>query len=182
MGCFARRERGAAGLCSSAATPVQGRASWSLRSVTAWRRRAGVLVGRCDPLSTPRPLGPLVDIAAAAGGRLGGLDPRDARAGDLFAALFSYFVAERDGEPVGHVTLYPETAEALQRASTAVLPAAQGTGVGRALTSHAFAFARESGYATVATNWRVTNLVASRFWPALGFQITTLRLTRELPR
>jgi hypothetical protein len=28
----------------------------------------------------------------------------------------------------------------------------------------------------------VTNLVASRFWPALGFRITTLRLTRELPR
>ena len=80
------------------------------------------------------------------------------------------------------MTLYPETAEALQRASTAVLPAAQGTGVGRALTSHAFAFARESGYATVATNWRVTSLVASRFWPALGFRIATLRLTRELPR
>jgi predicted ATPase len=29
-----------------------------------------VLVGACDPLSTPRPLGPLIDIAAAAGGRL----------------------------------------------------------------------------------------------------------------
>jgi ribosomal protein S18 acetylase RimI-like enzyme len=79
------------------------------------------------------------------------------------------------------VTLYPETAVALHLASTAVLPAAQGAGVGRALTSHALAFARESGYATVATNWRVTSLVASRFWPALGFRIATLRLTRELP-
>jgi len=100
----------------------------------------------------------------------------------LAAEEVSYFVAEREGEPVGHVTLYPETAVALQLASTAVLPAAQGAGVGRALASHALAFARESGYATVATNWRVTNLVASRFWPALGFEITTLRLTRELPR
>jgi hypothetical protein len=40
---------------------------------------------------------------------------------------------------------------------------------------------RESGNATVARNWRVTNLVASRFWAALGFRIAELRLTRELP-
>jgi predicted N-acetyltransferase YhbS len=100
----------------------------------------------------------------------------------LAAEEVSYFVAEREGEPVGHVTLYPETALTLQLASTAVLPAAQGAGVGRALASHALAFARESGYATIATNWRVTSLVASRFWPALGFRITRLRLTRELPR
>jgi GNAT superfamily N-acetyltransferase len=100
----------------------------------------------------------------------------------LAAEDVSYFVAERGGEPIGHVTLYPETAPTLQLASTAVLPAAQGTGVGRTLRSHALAFARESGYATVATNWRVKNLVASRFWPALGFRITRLRLTRELPQ
>lgn len=32
-----------------------------------------VLVGMCDPLSTPRPLGPLVDIAAVMGGELAGV-------------------------------------------------------------------------------------------------------------
>jgi ribosomal protein S18 acetylase RimI-like enzyme len=94
----------------------------------------------------------------------------------------SYFVAERDGDPVGHVTVYPENEATMNLASTAVLPAAQGHGVGRALASYALAFARESGHATVATNWRVTNLVASRFWPALGFRVTKLRLSRELPR
>jgi ribosomal protein S18 acetylase RimI-like enzyme len=100
----------------------------------------------------------------------------------LAADDVSYFVAERDGEPVGHVTLYPENAATLNLASTAVLPEAQGHGIGRALASHALAFARESGYATVVTNWRVTNLVASRFWPAIGFRVTRLRLARELPR
>jgi ribosomal protein S18 acetylase RimI-like enzyme len=100
----------------------------------------------------------------------------------LGADEVSYFVAERDGDPVGHVTLYPENAATMNLVSTAVLPEAQGHGIGRALTSHALAFARESGYATVATNWRLTNLVASRFWPALGFRVTKLRLTRELPR
>ena len=73
-------------------------------------------------------------------------------------------------------------AATMNLASTAVLPEEQGHGVGRALTSHALAFARESGYANAATNWRVTNLVASRFWPALGFHVTKLRLTRELPQ
>jgi ribosomal protein S18 acetylase RimI-like enzyme len=100
----------------------------------------------------------------------------------LAADDVSYFVAERGGEPVGHVTLYPENAATLNLVSTAVLPEAQGHGIGRALASHALAFARESGYATVATNWRVTNLVASRFWPAIGFRVTRLRLARELPR
>jgi ribosomal protein S18 acetylase RimI-like enzyme len=100
----------------------------------------------------------------------------------LAADDVSYFLAERDGDPVGHVTLYPENAATMNLASTAVLAEEQGHGVGRALTSHALAFARESGYATVATNWRVTNLVASRFWPALGFRVTKLRLTRELPQ
>jgi ribosomal protein S18 acetylase RimI-like enzyme len=80
------------------------------------------------------------------------------------------------------VTLYPENAATMNLASTAVLPEAQGRGVGRVLTSHALAFARESGYTTVATNWRVTNLVASRFWPALGFRVAKLRLTGELPQ
>ena len=42
--------------------------------IEAWRNeirdRAQVLVGACDPLSTPRPLGPVADIAVQAGGDL----------------------------------------------------------------------------------------------------------------
>jgi ribosomal protein S18 acetylase RimI-like enzyme len=94
-----------------------------------------------------------------------------------------YFVAERDGEPVGHLTLYddPHDDEALHIASTAVLPMVRGGGVGLALTSHALAFAAEAGRPRVWTNWRVTNLVASRYWPARGFRLARLRLVRRLP-
>jgi predicted ATPase len=56
----------------------------------AQRRADGVpvLVGACDALSTPRPLGPIVDIAAALQDDLartivGG------RPGDIFAALYA---------------------------------------------------------------------------------------------
>jgi AAA ATPase-like protein len=42
-----------------------------VRELCARKRHAArVLWGACDPLSTPRPLGPLADIAPAAGGRL----------------------------------------------------------------------------------------------------------------
>jgi ribosomal protein S18 acetylase RimI-like enzyme len=94
-----------------------------------------------------------------------------------------YFVAEAGGEAVGHLTLYsdPHDDAALHIASTAVLPAARGRGVGVALTTHALAEARELGHPRVWTNWRVTNLVASRFWPARGFRLMRIRLVRQLP-
>jgi ribosomal protein S18 acetylase RimI-like enzyme len=92
-------------------------------------------------------------------------------------------VAERNGRSVGHVTLYPDPEDdgALHLASTAVLPEARGGGVGRLLTSFALAHAAERGYPRLRTNWRVTNLVASRYWPARGFAIAHLRLFRRLP-
>jgi len=94
-----------------------------------------------------------------------------------------YFVAQRDGEPVGHLTLYddPHDEEAMHIASTAVLPASRGRGVGVALTTHALALAAEEDRPRVWTNWRVTNLVASRYWPARGFRLARLRLVRRLP-
>jgi ribosomal protein S18 acetylase RimI-like enzyme len=95
-----------------------------------------------------------------------------------------YFVAQReDGEAVGHLTLYddPHDDEALHIASTAVLPSARGRGIGLALTTHALALAAEDGRPRVWTNWRVTNLVASRYWPARGFRLARLRLVRRLP-
>jgi len=94
-----------------------------------------------------------------------------------------YYVAERDGRPVGHTTLYPdpEDAEALHLASTAVLPEERGSGIGRALTAHALAVAAERGFPRLRTNWRVTNLVASRYWPARGFELTHIRLVRQVP-
>ena len=95
----------------------------------------------------------------------------------------AYFVAERGGTPVGHTTIYPDPHddEALHLASTAVLPDAQGRGVGLVLTTHALAHAREQGYPRMWTNWRVTNLKASRYWPARGFEIARIRLVRQLP-
>jgi GNAT superfamily N-acetyltransferase len=57
-------------------------------------------------------------------------------------------------------------------------PAIRGSGVGVALTDASFAWARREGYDVMTTDWRVTNLLSSRFWPRRGFRTTFLRLHR----
>ncbi len=63
----------------------------------------------------------------------------------------------------------------------ASLPDVRGSGAGLALTEAAFAWAREQGYTSVVTDWRETNLLSSRFWPARGFRRSFLRLYRSIP-
>jgi GNAT superfamily N-acetyltransferase len=57
-------------------------------------------------------------------------------------------------------------------------PEVRGSGAGLALTDASFAWAREQGYEVMATDWRETNLLSSRFWPRRGFEKTFLRLHR----
>jgi GNAT superfamily N-acetyltransferase len=60
----------------------------------------------------------------------------------------------------------------------AVLPSARGVGAGRALGEAVLQWSAETGYTSVVTDWRVTNLLSSRTWPRLGFQQTFHRLHR----
>jgi GNAT superfamily N-acetyltransferase len=53
--------------------------------------------------------------------------------------------------------------------------------VGRALTAHVLEWAKEHGYGSMTTDWRMMNLFASRFWPARGFRPTFLRMYRSIP-
>ncbi len=73
---------------------------------------------------------------------------------------------------------YPEDAAYL--ASTAVREDLRGRGIGAGLVAEVVRLAAEAGYGSVVTNWRMTNLSASRFWPAQGFQPIYHRLHRAL--
>jgi GNAT superfamily N-acetyltransferase len=73
----------------------------------------------------------------------------------------------------------PDGAALLSWAAT--FPDVRGSGAGLALTEAAFAWARGRGHQTIVADWRVTNLLASRFWPARGFRPTFLRLYRHIP-
>ena len=100
---------------------------------------------------------------------------------------FVHFVAEHDGRVVSHVLLYKRPhdlrvpKDSIDLAGASTLPAARGSGAGRALTEHVLHWAYENGYPTMITDWRMTNLLASRFWPKRGFRRTFLRLYRALP-
>ena len=98
----------------------------------------------------------------------------------------AYFVAELDGRLVGHLLLEPEEPDlarppgSVYLAVAATLPEARGSGAGVALTEHALEWAREAGYESVQTDWRVANLESSRFWPRRGFRETFYRLARRV--
>jgi ribosomal protein S18 acetylase RimI-like enzyme len=115
---------------------------------------------------------------------------------DIAADEIATLVAEVDGRIVGlleacavelsgdgvdgHATLArPDNACYLAFAATD--PAARGLGTGVELTGAAFAWAHRAGYSTMVTDWRVPNLLASRFWPRRGFRTTFLRLYRSIP-
>ena len=104
---------------------------------------------------------------------------------------FPTWVAEHDGEVVGSAVgcalsksssnnglIRPAHAGFLGFA--AVLPEARGLGAGRALGETVMHWSGEAGYDCVATDWRQTNLLSSRAWPALGFEPTFLRLHRTI--
>jgi GNAT superfamily N-acetyltransferase len=62
----------------------------------------------------------------------------------------------------------------------AVLPSARGLGAGRALGEAVLQWSADTGYTSVVTDWRVTNLLSSRAWPRLGFRQTFHRLHRMI--
>ena len=100
---------------------------------------------------------------------------------------YRHFVAERDGRVVGHVLLYRRPADlrvprdSIDLAQASTEPHLRGSGIGLALTAHVLDWAHDHGYPTMVTDWRMTNLFASRFWPKRGFRETFLRLYRSIP-
>ncbi|MFB6392244.1 GNAT family N-acetyltransferase [Polymorphospora lycopeni] len=110
---------------------------------------------------------------------------------DIGNPEYATFVAERDGKVIGsaigcaleksssHLSLaLPDNAGFL--AYAAVYPHARGAGAGRALAEAVIDWSVDSGFDSVVTDWRVTNLLSSRTWPRLGFAETFLRLHRTV--
>jgi GNAT superfamily N-acetyltransferase len=108
---------------------------------------------------------------------------------DFDDPAFATFVAERDGVVVGSAVgcsieksgsnkglIRPESAGFLGFA--AVFPEHRGLGAGRALGETVVWWSTQAGYPSIVTDWRITNLLSSRAWPALGFRDTFVRLHR----
>lgn len=122
-------------------------------------------------------------------------DPAELRADieeEIASERTASLVAEVDGHVVGSFIVLPvETSSSMvglvrppgqcYLAWAATDPSVRGTGTGLALMQAADAWARDSGHTVMTVDWRVANLLASRFWPRRGFRPTFLRLSRSIP-
>jgi GNAT superfamily N-acetyltransferase len=91
----------------------------------------------------------------------------------------TWFLAEReDGTPLGGLLLWNDEGEPISLDVAMTFPQARGLGVGVALTEHALWWARQQGHERMKTDWRIANLLASRFWPKRGFRPTAYRMVR----
>jgi GNAT superfamily N-acetyltransferase len=108
---------------------------------------------------------------------------------DLANERVGSLVAEQDGRIVGNFFVVPVEMSAMhagvaQSEGSSFIgfaitdPRVRGSGAGLRLTAASYAWARERGYRTITADWRVTNLLASRFWSARGFRTSFLRLHR----
>ncbi|HEX3805294.1 MAG TPA: GNAT family N-acetyltransferase [Gaiellaceae bacterium] len=111
-----------------------------------------------------------------------------AEADELWVDPYVTFVAEQNGAVVGVLILYarPEgdlrvPARNIDLAFAATRAEVRGSGAGLALTAFALRYAHEHGYRSLTTDWRMVNLLSSRFWPNRGFRPQYLRLYRRVP-
>ena len=113
---------------------------------------------------------------------------RKTLAGDEETVLIGWF----EGRPVAcwsicafelsrHSRGLAQLERACYLAFASTLPEARGSGIGVALTDASLAAAAGQGHAVMVTDWRVTNLLASRFWPKRGFRTAYFRLFRSIP-
>jgi len=115
-------------------------------------------------------------------------DWREGYAELLAGSNVTVWIAEHAGTVLGFQIYVPEEAKdslftpercvELHLAATRV--AERGRGLGRALTEHGLRAARAAGFGSCATDWRVTNLLSSRFWPRRGFRPVAYRLFRHV--
>lgn len=90
------------------------------------------------------------------------------------AAYQAYFHAEAGETDI----LVPKGCVELKVAGT--VSDLRGAGVGRILTDYGLDWCRAAEYRYCLVDWRVTNLLASRFWPRQGFNPVYYRLHRHI--
>lgn len=97
------------------------------------------------------------------------------------------WLALKDGEVISFQGYFP-TSESkadmitpdrcVELGIAATRPEFGGRGINYALTVHGFTHARDKGYKYCMTDWRMTNLQSSRYWPRQGFRPAAYRVSR----
>ncbi|WP_108672495.1 GNAT family N-acetyltransferase [Peribacillus acanthi] len=95
-------------------------------------------------------------------------------------------IAESSGLPTGFQVYYDCPSNWITPTGTielgvaGTLPAQMGTGVGKKLMNEAIILLKEKEYQYILTDWRITNLASSTFWPKCGFEPIYHRMQRTI--
>jgi ribosomal protein S18 acetylase RimI-like enzyme len=97
-----------------------------------------------------------------------------------------HFVVDFNGSPVAQCVTFPLPKQrssfdaTMHLSAVVVLAEHRGRGVARAMVDTALNDARERGFRYAATNWRISNRQANRYWTSYGFKTTYVRLHRTI--
>lgn len=114
---------------------------------------------------------------------------QDGYAGLLDEADVTFWLAFQNDKPVGYQVFWPEEpsdhnlltpARCISLGVGGTVPSARGLGIGQTVVRHGLRHAREQGWQVCSSDWRMTNLLSSRFWPKQGFQPVAYRLFRQI--
>jgi ribosomal protein S18 acetylase RimI-like enzyme len=116
-------------------------------------------------------------------------DRREQYAGIVDDETATVWLAEEEGRLLGVAVFFSEEPvdddlqigdDCATFAVGATRPEDRGRGIATALTWHGLADLKAHGFRACLTDWRVTNLEASRLWPRFGFETAVFRLARRV--
>jgi len=98
------------------------------------------------------------------------------------------YLTEKDGKAVGFQVYYRTgigsaltgPANCVELSASAVHPDMRGAGIGKAMTDYCFRELMELGYEHCYLDWHSPNILASQFWPNLGFKPFMARMVRKV--
>ncbi|WP_102272290.1 GNAT family N-acetyltransferase [Cytobacillus massiliigabonensis] len=95
-------------------------------------------------------------------------------------------IAIKDMKELGFQVYFPITSDLMTPDNGVELSIAgtyytqMGRGVGKKLMNEGWRMMKEKGYNSITTDWRITNLASSTFWPKCGFKPVAYRMVRHI--
>ncbi|WFA09276.1 hypothetical protein [Tissierella sp. Yu-01] len=95
-------------------------------------------------------------------------------------------IAEKDMKELGFQVYEPITSDLMapddgvELSIAGIYPSLMRSGVGKKLMNVGSRVVKEKGYNNIITDWRITNLASSTFWPKCGFKPIAYRMVRYI--
>lgn len=94
------------------------------------------------------------------------------------------FIAEKDKKELGfqeYEMITPNLMtpdDGIELCTAGTYSSQMGSGIGKKLMNEGCRVIKEKGYGSITTDWRITNLASSTFWPKCGFKPVAYRMIR----